>query len=96
MSAPRDAKGPPLSLLIALPGGHYFSLPREVLEAHAIPKEAFEASAGGKWRADDSASQAEVVGQSDDDGGVVRWLAGSDHESAGSTVNPDASTGTSE
>ena len=95
MSAPRDAKGRPPSLLIALPGGHYFSLPREVLEAHAIPKEAFEASAGGKWKADDSASQAEVVGQSDD-GGVLRWLAGSDQESAGSTVNPDSSTGTSE
>ena len=66
-----------MNVLIAL-GNKYFSIPREVLEGHAMPKEEFDTALAAKWKAKDTVFHRavaeagggpDVVGQSDDDDG---------------------------
>ena len=60
-----------MNVMIALPGGKYFAVPRDVLEKHAVSKADFDRDLDGKWKAGNAVFQGEVEGQEDgdDDGG---------------------------
>lgn len=54
-----------MNLMLELPGGKYFAVPRDVLKKYSVSKEGFEKELAEKERTGTSVFSAEVEGQDD-------------------------------